>query len=174
MLNELLKREKLILASSSIRRMQIFKMLGLKFLQVSPQNEVKVICKNPSKYVQLKAKAKAKEIAATMSSDCFIVAADTIVYKDEKIIEKPKNIEEAGAILFELSDSLHYVYTGINIIYKNFSLTTYEKTAVRFKLLTNEEINFYVNTKEPYDKAGAYAIQGIGSQFIEKNFRLLL
>jgi len=86
----------------------------------------------------------------------------------EEIFEKPKCKEKAVNFLELLSGETHSVYTGISIVYKNFILQDFEKTRVTFKILTKNEIEEYIATSEPFDKAGAYGIQGYGSQFIEK------
>ncbi|PID82746.1 MAG: septum formation protein Maf [Clostridiales bacterium] len=99
----------------------------------------------------------------------IIISADTVVYLDE-ILQKPKNKDDARIMLKKLSGNTHFVYTGFCIINteKNIKILDFEKTEVKFKNLSKLEIEQYIETKEPYDKAGGYAIQGIAAKFIEK------
>ena len=103
-----------------------------------------------------------------MDPECIIIGADTIVYKDKKILEKPIDKFQAAEFLTNLSGDYHYVYTGLTINYQNKYITEYTKSKVEFYDLTASEIEEYINTKEPMDKAGAYGVQGLGSQFIKK------
>ncbi|HPT72985.1 MAG TPA: Maf family protein, partial [Candidatus Cloacimonadota bacterium] len=98
----------------------------------------------------------------------LIVGADTIVYMDHKILGKPRDVFQAADYLSMLAGNRHDVYTGICVAHKHRYYTAYEKTSVEFKPMTLFEIEEYIKTNEPMDKAGAYGIQGYGGQFIRK------
>ncbi len=168
MVHTLLLNKKVILASSSPRRKQIFKMLGLKVLHKPAEIDENIDIKNPSKHVMTLAAEKASQIAKVMDADCVVVGADTIVFYEKKILVKPDNRFQAADYLTHLSGKSHYVYTGISICHQRKCFTDYERTLVTFKTLTAQEICEYIETAEPDDKAGAYGIQGYGSQFIIK------
>lgn len=168
MLHNYLKGKKIVLASASPRRVEIFKMLGIKALQKVANVEEEHKFKNPGKIVCNNARIKAESVAANMPSDCVVVGGDTIVYHNSKVLGKPRDEAEAKSHLLALSDDTHIVYSGLAIKYKNQVYTGFEKTKVTFKKLAESEIDEYIKTKEPLDKAGAYGIQGYGSQFVQK------
>ncbi len=118
---------------------------------------------------------KAKEVFERFQNqykDLTVIGGDTIVYFDNKILGKPKDKEDAFTTLKMLQGATHYVYSGLAVISnKNGKIiehVDFTKTAVYMKKMTDEEIEKYIETGEPMDKAGSYAIQGIGSKFIEK------
>jgi septum formation protein len=120
-------------------------------------------------YVRVLAEAKANDIAARYP-DSWVLGADTVVLIDGTILGKPRSREEARAMLRRLSGQTHQVLTGYAICCKNrdrqFSETVI--TDVRFKELTDAEIEWYIHTQEPFDKAGAYAIQGLGTFLVKR------
>jgi septum formation protein len=159
----------LILASKSPRRYELLKRVGLDF-EVVPSRVIEnfVQTESPQEHVLRLAEAKAREVA----SECpnrWVVAADTIVYINGSILGKPKNGEEAIEMLHRLSGQEHWVLTGFFVCHLRKGKSDKEavQTAVRMKGLTAAEIEWYVKTGEPFDKAGGYAIQGIGSFMIE-------
>ncbi|OPX28396.1 MAG: septum formation protein Maf [Candidatus Cloacimonas sp. 4484_143] len=168
MIHNLLKDKEIILASASPRRMEIFKLVGLTAIQMPSHIEEDMIYDNPIKLVKYHAKNKALAIKKQFENDHIVVGADTIVYHDNVILEKPVDIYQAADFLSRLSNSVHYVYTGIAIAYKNQIISDYAKSRVEFSPLSALEIEEYIKTREPLDKAGAYGIQGYGSQFIKK------
>ncbi len=168
MIHNLVKGKQIILASASPRRKHIFEMIGIKALQMPANIEEENIYRSPAKLVKYHAKNKAKFISKNFDSSCLIVAADTLVYQNKKVLGKPETKRQAAEFLNLLSDDFHYVYTGVAIAYKNQIHLDHEKTKVFFKALSEEEIAEYIATKEPLDKAGAYGIQGFGSQFIDR------
>jgi len=168
MIHNLLKNKMVILASASPRRVEIFKLVGLKAIQIPSDLAEEMIYNNPRKLVQYHARSKAALVKQQFDNDHIVVGADTIVYYNNEILEKPADIYQAAEYLSRLSDSFHYVYTGVAIAYKNQIITDYEKTRVQFEPLSAMDIEEYINTREPFDKAGAYGIQGFGSQFIKK------
>ncbi len=168
MIHEILKNKKVILASASPRRQNIFEMIGITALQMPAHIDESNFCNNPRKLVTTHAENKALAIRKIVDNDYLIVGSDTIVYQDSDILEKPENKYQAAEFLTRLSGTYHYVYTGVAISYKNQIYSGYEKTKVFFRNLTAKEIEEYINTKEPMDKAGAYGIQGMGSQFVKR------
>jgi len=175
MLHTLLNGKKVILASTSPRRRLILEQVGLKFLQIASDVD-EVITesdhKNPIAYVKKNSLLKAQAVMRQFDEDCFIISADTIVYLDKRILEKPANAEQATEFMRQLSGVFHQVYTGVTIAWQGavspFIATDYEKTSIKFITLSEAEIREYVRTGEGFDKAGGYGIQGYGSQFIEK------
>lgn len=164
---------KLLLASQSPRRRQLLESIGLSFNvididveELSTQTKIKptlFVCKNAEK----KALAGLQQSKVTE----IVIGADTIVTIKNQILGKPKDLEEAYRFLSLLSGKTHKVYTGIALASKNWGVRkNFECTEVTFKKLSKKVISDYLSTKEPYDKAGAYAIQGLGSLLI-KNIR---
>jgi len=160
---------KIILASSSPRRKEIFKMLSLPFEVRLPQIK-EVVYKDPIKTALENSLLKVKDIVKRYNlknQNALVISADTIVVLEDKILGKPKNEKEAFNMLKSLSGKTHKVITSVGIYFTNF-YTFYDEAIVRFKNLTDEEISWYISTKEPLDKAGSYGIQGIGSIFIKE------
>jgi septum formation protein len=160
----------IILASSSPRRKMLLKEAGLNFIVIDSKfDEAKIALSTPREYTKTLAYEKAKTVALK-HPDAWVIGADTIVFINDKILGKPKSKNKAYEMLLELSDSFHYVYTGYSIfcMAKNKIFTNCEKTKVYFKKLSKKEIDFYITTKEPFDKAGGYAAQGIGSFLIKR------
>ncbi len=170
MIHELLKNKKVILASVSPRRKEIFNMLGVNFLQLEAPFEETIEDTdhvNPRKFVQNHARQKVQSLSCKMDEDCLIIGADTIVYHQETILGKPGDYQQAYEYLMNLAGNYHQVYTGIAVSYQGKVETDFTRTKVKFIDLTDTEIKSYLATKESFDKAGAYGIQGYGSQFIE-------
>ncbi|TDT61194.1 Maf family protein [Fonticella tunisiensis] len=162
--------KRLILASSSPRRIEILKNLGLEF-EVIPSNfEESLVDDQPQRLVCKLAESKAKDVISKAPSDSIIIAADTVVVKDKRIFGKPKSQNEAYEMLRELSGSSHKVVTGICIVdnINELEVADYEETTVYFKELSDDEIWNYIKTGEPIDKAGAYGIQSLGGLFVKK------
>src|SRR5512143_453835 len=162
-------KNRLILASESPRRYEMLKQVGLDF-EVVPSNvsEDFVQTESPRDHVLRLAEAKAREVA-NKYPDCWVVAADTIVCVNGSILGKPKGPEGAAEMLRRLSSREHQVWTGFSVCHSERRESDKEavQTAVRMKPLTPTEIEWYVHTGEPLDKAGGYAIQGIGSFMVE-------
>ena len=160
---------RLILASHSPRRQDLLKQVGLNF-EVVPSGVVEnfVQTESPRQHVTRLAEAKAREVASK-HSNCWVVSADTIVYIDGSILGKPKDWKEAAEMLRRLSGREHLVLTGFSVLHfeRGKGEQDAAETVVRMKPLTSAEIEWYVKTGEPFDKAGGYAIQGIGSYMIQ-------
>ncbi|MBO5333291.1 MAG: septum formation inhibitor Maf [Clostridia bacterium] len=156
---------KLVLASKSPRRSEILKNAGIDFtIRVADADETIPEGTKPQDAVVFLA-AK-KSMAVERADDEVILGADTVVVLDDKILGKPKDREDAFNMLKSLSGRVHSVFTGVCAIGNGFSMTFSEETKVEFLPLTDDEINSYIDTNEPYDKAGAYGIQGLASKFI--------
>ena len=168
MLHNLLHGIEIVLASASPRRLDILKMLGLNPLILVADIDEPIDETVPRKLVMKHSLHKACHIAETTNSNALIIGADTLVCINKTILGKPKSNNEAKHYLTLLSNHTHKVYTGITIIHNSNTYTDYEMSSVVFNKLTDKEINEYVESREPFDKAGAYGIQGYGSQFVRK------
>jgi septum formation protein len=159
----------LILASKSPRRYELLKQMGLD-AEVIPSQVIEdfVQAESPREHVIRLAEAKARDVASKYL-DRWVVAADTIVCINGSILGKPKCREEGVEMLRRLSGQEHRVLTGFSVCHLEKGEGDREavQTVVRMKPLTSAEIEWYVQTGEPFDKAGGYAIQGIGSFMIE-------
>jgi septum formation protein len=163
---------RLILASKSPRRRYLLKQAGLSFSVIpSTVDEKSVSMTSPEKYVRDLAEAKAHEVAQKYP-ESWVIGADTIVLINGMILGKPGSKSEARKMLQRLSGEIHQVLTGYTIccLAKNRNFSETVKTEVLFKNLTDEEIEWYIQSKEPFDKAGAYAIQGLGT-FLVKSIK---
>ena len=158
-----------VLASGSPRRKELLEMLGVKDLKIIPaQGEEKAPeGAGPGELVMALASAKANEVRKLCAPDDVIIAADTIVWFEEKVYGKPHSRDEAISMLTKLSGNSHHVYTGVCVIRAQQEIKEFEVTKVRFREMTAREIEAYVDTKEPMDKAGAYGAQGKGALFVE-------
>ncbi len=165
-----MENRKIILASQSPRRREL---LGqyVQELEIMPDNSEEVIDEGmaPEEICMKLAMQKAENVAARADKDAIIVAADTIVFIDGMVLGKPADEEEAAQMLHRLSGREHHVCTGIAVIdnKKNRKANDFERTTVHFKPMTDGEIDRYIKTGEPMDKAGAYGIQDFGALFIE-------
>ena len=158
----------LILASSSPRRKDFITKLGLNFQIVKPDaDETVLVGESASDYVKRMAIEKANIVADLHSND-IVLAADTIVVCDNRILGKPVNREDAKNILRLLSGRTHEVMTAVCIIKGDEEIEIFEVTKVTFAPLTEELIDTYVASGECDDKSGAYAVQGIGAMLIQK------
>ncbi len=160
---------KLILASKSPRRIEMFKNLGLspEIIPADVNEDIEGFKGIPDIAVTTLAKRKALAISQMSSDDCLIIAADTLVYKGNTLLGKPKDENEAFLMLKDLSGDQHSVYTGFAVCYGGKLISRCVETKVLFKELSDDEINSYIASKEPMDKAGAYGIQGIGALFVK-------
>ncbi len=168
MLSIILKNKKVVLASESPRRKEIFKNVGINALQMPSNIDEPNIDIRPHLLVKHHAENKAKAVASHLDDKCVIIGSDTLVFFEDKVLGKPKNKYEAYSHLRMLSGKKHSVYTGVAIIYKKQLVSFYEKTIVEFDDLSDKVIDQYIETGDCFDKAGGYGIQGISSQFIKK------
>ena len=159
----------IILASKSPRRRRLLENAGIKFTIIpSYIQESDFLLLKPENYVRTLSEAKARDVT-DKNPESWVIGADSIVLINDTILEKPDSITDARQMLHQLSGNLHFVLTGYSIICKNRDRSSRQGggTARSIKQLTDEEIEWYINTKEPYDKAGGYAIQGLGSFMIK-------
>ena len=159
----------LILASRSPRRRHLLEQAGLSFSVIpSSIDETSIPISSPEIYVRVLSEAKAYSVSEKYPEK-WVIGADTIVLKNQTILGKPGSRAEARIMLKQLSGQTHQVFTGYSIFCKEkrrkFSETV--KTEVLFKNLTDQEIEWYIHTAEPFDKAGAYAIQGLGTFLVK-------
>ena len=153
---------KTILASASPRRKELLSLAGIEYeVVVSECEEILPEKILPHEAVMLLAKQKAEDVFSR-NSDCMVIAADTVVALEDKILGKPKDEDDAFNMLSSLSGRQHTVYTGVCIMTKKKTDCFFVGTDVEFYSLTEKEIREYIATKEPMDKAGAYGIQGKG------------
>lgn len=155
-----INKYKIILASCSPRRQQLLGDLGLKF---------SVVIKNSSESYppELKremialfvAEEKARSFRSSIKKDEIVITADTIVWCNEKVLDKPLDHSDAKRILREISGNTHEVITGVCLLSSERSTSFFSSTKVTFEELSDEEIDYYVIEFKPYDKAGAYGIQ---------------
>lgn len=159
----------LILASSSPRRREILNFFSIPFKQAEPSFDEESIShdEDPKKHVIEVSKGKALSLKDRFPDD-IIVAADTIVYFENKVIGKPKNLKHAFEILKKLQGKWHTVYTGITLIHQDQMVTDYDETRILFKDCTDDEIKKYIDGISCLDRAGAYAIQMAGNIMVEK------
>lgn len=160
----------LILASQSPRRRYLLQKAGLRFtVRPSEVDESGFTLEDPAGGVQRLAEAKALQVAEA-HPDHWVIGADTVVVVEGRVLGKPTSVADARDMLRRLSGATHQVYTGFCIVRKaggaRFGGTVF--TDVTFKALTETEIEWYVHSGEPFDKAGAYAIQGLGTFLVRR------
>lgn len=160
--------KQLILASASPRRKELLEQVFISFNVVTSDiDEQFNPTHSPGQIVESLALQKATAVAKNHFND-IVLGADTIVTFDEQILGKPSNAIEAKEMLTLLSGKSHEVYTGVAIVTSEETLTFYEKTKVAFWHLSDQEIQQYISSGEPFDKAGAYGIQGFGAMFVKE------
>lgn len=159
----------IILASQSPRRRQLLEQMGFTDFIVRPAQGEELADPNldPGGLVEALSRQKALEISASADPEDLIIAADTVVAVDGQVLGKPHSIQQAREMLSALSGREHTVYTGVTVCRGGQILTQHEATAVRFRPLTAQEIDAYIATGEPMDKAGSYGIQGRGALLVE-------
>lgn len=153
----------LILASASPRRKELLEKIGLPFTVQPAKGEERITQKSPAAVVMELSRQKAEEIAAAQTGECIIIGADTIVAKGEEIMGKPKDAADAKRMLKSIADDCHQVYTGVTLIRTGThpqSITFQEKTDVFLYPISDAELDDYIASGDPMDKAGAYGIQG--------------
>ena len=169
---------KIILASGSPRRKELLNKLSTNFEIITndfDEEDIKNSEKKPEELVKKLSLGKANSVFNEIKDkyyDVTVIGADTIVYFNNKFIGKPKDEQDAINMLKKLQGKTNNVYTGMTVIIKKNNEIKYEtvfsKSTIYFKEMSDKDILEYVKTKEPLDKAGAYAIQGIGSKYIQK------
>ena len=164
---------KFILASKSPRRREILQNLGVSFEVITAETDESSSLTDPCALVEelsLRKGLAVRELLIEQGrdlADTVIISSDTVVASDGEILGKPRDRADAERMLRLLSGRAHEVISGISLIGNGKTGVSHEVTHVRFAPLSDENIAFYLNTQEPYDKAGAYAIQGLASMWIE-------
>ena len=164
-------KEKLVLASGSSRRAEILRAVGWEFETIAADiDETRVPAEDAVSYVRRLARTKAEAVANKTSSG-LVLGADTVVVIDKEILGQPRDDDDARRMLQLLNGRWHYVLTGVALMRPGQTsqvLVEHETTRVRFAKMSAEEIDWYVSTGEPKEKAGAYGIQGSAALFIEE------
>lgn len=166
---------RIILASGSPRRKELLQMITTDFEVIVSEADETITKNKPDEITMELATVKADAVASSIfeneTNDFLVIGSDTVVAVDDQILGKPKDKEDARTMIKSISGRGHYVYTGVSLIgrvngekiKKSFS----DGTEVLVKELSEEEIEAYISTKEPYDKAGAYGIQGLFGKHVE-------
>lgn len=162
----------IILASQSPRRRRLLEAAGLNFRVIPSQvneSDFQALALAPAVYAKTLAQAKANDVAEKHPG-CWVIGADSIVLIDGEILEKPVSISDARRMMRLLNGDTHQVLTGYAIVHAGnaHAFSDVEITEVTFKCMTDEEMEWYIETPEPYDKAGGYAIQGLGSFMVRQ------
>ena len=156
----------LILASQSPRRRELLGLITEDFLVRPTGCDESFCCADPAEHARQLALRKCAAAVETAAADDCVIAADTVVFLDGVLLEKPATPNDAKAMLSRLSGHTHTVCTGVAVAYRGETRSFAERTAVTFHQLSDELIDWYVSTGEPMDKAGAYAIQGGAAPFV--------
>jgi septum formation protein len=159
----------LVLASSSPRRRRVLEQLGIDFRVVPAPDGVETPwngVESPPGFAERLARAKAAAVASSCP-DAIVLAADTIVVLEGSVLEKPRDEAHAREMLSRLAGREHVVHTGAVVVVAQGTASGLESTGVRFRALDAGQIEAYVATGEPLDKAGAYGIQGYGAALVE-------
>ena len=157
---------RLILASNSPRRLDILRQLGLDPSVRSPAiDESCIEGESPEAYVERLARSKAEAVAET-ELDALVIGGDTIVVSEDRLLGKPEDEDRAVEMLLSLAGRKHLVLTGLAISGQDGTVSAVSGTEVRFRSFTEAEARRYVMSGEPMDKAGAYAIQGLGAALV--------
>jgi septum formation protein len=162
---------RLILASNSPRRRELLQNAGFEFnVQPSEIEEIRLAGEAPEEFARRLSREKALNVASLSSPGSVVLGADTVVAINGEILEKPIDISDASRMLRTLSGQTHRVITGICLVRapQTVLACAHETTSVTFRSLTEDEIESYVRSGEPFDKAGGYAIQGLASRFVTR------
>lgn len=163
------ENETIVLASASPRRQELLRQIGCGFrVVVSDAEELSGDGISPEQLAVENARRKAEDVAAKEGGNAPVLGADTVVAVDETILGKPKDETDAVRMLRLLSGRQHFVYTGIALAYRGEVYGDVVRTEVWVDELSEKEIDAYIATGEPMDKAGAYAVQGIAAKFIPR------
>ncbi len=158
-----------VLASASPRRKDLLRQIGIEpQIRVADVDETPLPAETPAAFVERLARDKVLAVSSAVAPDAIIIGADTAIELDGRIIGKPTDREDAIAILSQLSGRVHQVHTGVAVGRGAQRDTAVVSSKVHFRALSQREIEAYWRSGEPCDKAGAYAIQGLGAVFVER------
>ncbi len=165
-----LEKLEVILASASPRRFELLKQIGLEFKVVPSSYQEQETQQTTIEELVLHNARYKGQIVANAHPQALVISADTIVAIDRLILGKPTDEQDAFRMLQKLSGRTHQVYTAVGLMFKKYDGLKLDvvRTNVTFRSLSEEEIWAYINTGEPFDKAGAYGIQGQGALLVEK------
>ena len=172
--NMIMSDMNIILASKSPRRKELLENAGFNTIILPSDADENISEDNPMELVKKLSFLKAESVYNKVkekndNSNSLVLGADTVVFADGKILGKPKGKAEAREMIKMLEGKVHSVFTGFTVFMKNGrSITDYSETKVFVYPMSSEDIEEYINTDEPYDKAGAYGIQGIFGKYVEK------
>lgn len=159
---------KIVLASQSPRRRELLEQMGLEFTTKSPEiDESSYTGPTAQDLVEILSREKALWVARGEDPETIVIGADTVVVSEGRILGKPHTPQEAEDMLLSLAGKDHLVCTGVTVCQGQRHTSFREITQVTFRALTREEVQDYVRTGEPMDKAGAYGIQGYGALLVE-------
>lgn len=159
----------MILASASPRRKFLLESAGFDFtVQVANVDEKLHEELGPARLVCLLASRKGDAVAKTLKKPELVISSDTVVSFEGAILEKPADEDEARRMLQALSGKVHRVYTGVQLRYATFTHVFYDTTDVEFYELSRDDLDYYIATGDPFDKAGAYGIQGRGTILVKR------
>ena len=163
--------KRILLASGSPRRKELLTQMGCVFEVCKSEAEEVITSTNPEEVVMELSSQKGEDVFSKTTGDVCVIGADTVVAVDGNILGKPADTEEAREMIYKLQGKSHMVYTGVTVIAKSGDMVSAssfaEGTKVNVAPMTENEIEAYISTDEPYDKAGAYGIQGLFGKFIE-------
>lgn len=165
--------ESMILASASPRRRELLQMLGLRFSVIPSAVEESLTAASPRELVEALARQKAEDIFSRQTGDVVVIGSDTVVSaEDGTVFGKPADAADAARMLRQLSGRRHWVSTGVAVFVRRNGREEREsfvsESAVWMDELSPSEIEAYIATQEPLDKAGAYGIQGLGAKYISR------
>jgi septum formation protein len=164
-----MRGRKIILASASPRRHELLKLIGIEHeVRPADTDETMVGGETPHQYAERLARVKAELVAAAAGPKDIVIGADTVVVVDGRVLGKPINEQQAAAMLESLGGRSHTVITAVAVAADSMTSSSVEEVSVTFRPLTLEEIDSYIATGEPMDKAGAYGIQGYGATIVER------
>lgn len=158
---------KIILASSSPRRSRLLKEAGYEVEIFPSKTDESSNEKDPHKLTRLLSKRKAKEVSKKFP-DNIIIAADTMVFMDNRLFGKPIDFQEAFEMLYIFSGKRHFVSTSVTIVYRNKTIVFSDEAFIDLHPLTEKQIKEFLNNSNPYDKAGSYSIEEIPKEFIKE------
>ncbi|MEM0152703.1 MAG: Maf family protein [Ignisphaera sp.] len=160
----------IVLASNSLRRIELFRKMGIDVVAIAPNVEEVIYVGDPFRTVLENSKRKVLSVFDRAPHNSIIIGIDTAIFNPMiGVIGKPKTIEEAERMLMSFSGKYHMVIGGVTLLDKETGKTTEftDITIVKFRDVTEDEIKLYISIENPLDKAGAYAIQGLAAFFIE-------
>lgn len=164
--------KEVVLASASPRRKELLTQIGIKFRTCTSKKEEEILRNTPEDIVKDLSYTKARDVYDRGNRDAIVIGADTIVVADEEVLGKPKDAEDAFRMIKKIQGDVHQVYTGVSIIWQQNNNTHVSSfvamTEVELYYMSDEEIRNYIELKEPYDKAGGYAIQGYFARYVKQ------